>query len=252
MKYITVILLMLVSSFAYCQGNDVDSQVSLDDIVFQDLDQNLMKVWLLGRQANGSQLDEKFKSCQKEWLFVKKKLLATDLPHVNVEEFVSDLDYYYKLLATSVGSRDYLNIEKMSYHIMYEFRSLRQCYFYSSYSLDQLWDVIDVYQSIDFTIDDPMMDLKEWHEFEDMINDMICNWENYDYLHISEIQKFYPGMNKNRHSTAKEDINSCTFSLLIAIETAMQDKFKLPCDQLGDAFEELIQLYAYSKPSVLM
>ena len=36
MKYITVILLMLVSSFAYCQGNDVDSQVSLDDIVFQD------------------------------------------------------------------------------------------------------------------------------------------------------------------------------------------------------------------------
>ena len=60
-----------------------------------------MKVWLLGRQANGSQLDEKFKSCQKEWLFVKKKLLATDLPHVNVEEFVSDLDYYYKLLATT-------------------------------------------------------------------------------------------------------------------------------------------------------
>jgi len=216
MKNIFFLLLIFVfTNLGYSKSMEAQ-QISLSDLVYQNLDQDLMKIWLLGKNKSDAKLNEKFLSCQNEWKFTKAKLSKLEIPHVDVSEFNDDVDYFFKLLFTSIDLKDYLNIEKMAYHILYEFRFLRQCYFYSNYVLDQLWDVIDAYQEIYFTIDDPMMVLKEWSEFEDLINSMICNWENYEYLHISEINKFYPGMNKRQHAKVKEDVNSCTFSLLKA------------------------------------
>lgn len=248
-----IILLFLFTATSIFAPKDLISQNQIvDDLVFQDLDQSLLKIWIGAKSENNTGMSDMFDASLKEWNSVKQKLGTFDLPHINTKEMVDDVNYYFNLLGTSIALIDYNNIEKLSYHILYEFRSLRQCYFSSTYSLDQLWDVIDVYSEIDFTIDDPMMDLKEWSEFEDLVNKMICYWENYDVMHINEIIQYFPGMNKREHSKAKEQVTTCTHTLLIAIETAFQDKFKLPCDQLGDAFVELLQLYAYSKPSGLM
>lgn len=248
-----IVYTFLFISIATLAPNSIFGQNHvIDDLVFQDLDQSLIKIWIGGKSQNTSGMDEMYKASFKEWSSVRNELKQLDIPHVNINEMIGDVNYYFRLLKTSISLSDYNNIEKLSYHILFEFRSLRQCYFSSAYALDQLWDVIDVYSEIDFTIDDPMMDLKEWNEFEDLVNKMICYWEGYDILHIDQIKQSFPGMNKREHAKAKEQITTCTYTLLIAIETAFQDKFKLPCDQLGDAFVEMLQLYAYSKPSGLM
>lgn len=244
--------LFLSIAFVLTPKNILCQNSTVDDFVFQDLDQSLLKIWIGGKSHNLSGIGDMYQSSFQEWNIAKKKLQNLAAPHVNIEELIDDVNYYFKILKTSIELEDYSNVEKLSYHIIYEFRSIRQCYYSSAYVLDKLWDVIDVYTKIDFTIDDPMMDLKEWNEFEDLINKMICNWEGYDVMHIDEIQHFFPGMNKYRHVNAKEQVSTCIYSLLIAIESAFQDRFKLPCDQLGEAFVEIIQLYAYAKPSGLI
>ena len=252
MKTLITILLLFNATSIVPEKTNSKNDIRKTDLVFQELDKKLMKLWLNGKNQVFQNLESRLASSIKEWKFVKSELNKSELSHINIPEFIKDVDYFFELLIVSSELEDYKNIERMSYHILYEFRNLRQCYFYSSYPLDKLWDVIDVYYNIDFTIDDPMMNLKEWFEFEDMINEMICDWENYDHLHISEIQNYFPGINAERHNVIKEDVDSCTFSLLISIETAQQDKFKMPCDQLGNALEELIQLYAYSQTLGLM
>ncbi|MBT8234459.1 MAG: hypothetical protein HKO66_02140 [Saprospiraceae bacterium] len=252
MKYFILILGLLVSTLNSGQVKHQYSDLELENLVFQEFDQLLMKTWIDAKQKKSSNFTQYNNQINSEWQRIKKQIRSIELPHVDNKEFIKDLDYFMTLLDKSSSISDYNNVEKLSYHIMYEFRSLRQCYFYSEYPLDQLWDVIDVHSEIDFTIDDPMMDLKEWFEFEDMVNLMICNWETYDLLHISEIDGFFMGFNKEKHNAIKERVNSCIFSLLKAIETSFQDNFESPCDELGYALEDLIKLYAYTRPSGLM
>ena len=57
-----------------------------------------------------------------------------------------------------------------------------------------LWNAHDLYKEIHYTIDDPMFGLREWSEFEELVNDFICEFETYDLVHIRQIMEWYSGI----------------------------------------------------------
>ena len=246
------ILFTSLPSRTYSSDASLEVQVSQDDFVFPYLDKSLVDIWLGSEAAQPELLRKQFTSVQNEWLAAKAVLLNKQVDHVNIPEFISRVESYLVSLELCIEQNNYSCIKSIAYHLIYEFRSLRQCMFKTEYSFDLLWEAIDGYLRVEKTIHDRMFDLKEWFEFEDDVNDFICKWEYYDLQHIQSIQKHFPGINKAEHNELKERVNSCIFTLLKSFESGFQSDFELPCDELGQAYKDLLAIYAKSRMNMLM
>ena len=241
---IGIILLAVSSTGLFAQANQ--------NLSFTDLDKHLLSLYIasvdMDRKASIAAIDE----IEEEWLIVQNAINENDSEIEDIQDFLRRVDSYVLSLRPCHSKTDFSCLRSISSHILFEFRSLRQCLFITEYPLDNLWDGIDAYFVIRSTINDRMFNLKEWFEFEDDVNDFICKWEYYDLKHIKEIQSYYPGVLKSEHQMLKEKVNSCTVDLLKSIETGYQSNFVLPCDELGQALNELIRMYAKSKTKLLM
>jgi hypothetical protein len=251
---LNLVLLLLASSLfgAHSEAAPIIDQQAEQDFVYPSFDQALVQLWLAADQKNQEQSASSVKRIKDEWTSISAILSKSGVEHINMTEFVKRVDSYVLSLDLCFEKRDYSCLRSIAYHILFEFRSLRQCLYETEYPLDLIWDAMDAYFEIKSTINDRMFNLKEWFEFEDDVNDFICKWEYYDLRHIKEIQEFYPGINKTEHGEIKEKVNSCLLTLLKSIETGYQSNFVMPCDELGYAMDELLQMYAKSKLKLIM
>lgn len=247
-----IVYLCLALNFLSLQATASYGEQGMNlELIYPELDKALLSLWLHSGDGDSASCQADAKIISEEWTSVRKELLETKIEHLNIRDFVNSVESYLLSLDDCVQMKDYSCLRSISYHLLYEFRSLRQCFFVTEYPLDNLWEAMDRYLDIRKTINDRMFDLKEWFEFEDDINDFICKWEYYDLIHIKEIQMYYPGIDRMAHNTAKEEANSCIFTLLKSLESGFQSDFVLPCDALGEAFDKLLSMYAKSH-SVLM
>lgn len=222
------------------------------DFSYPELDKQLLSLWLAADQKNGEVCYSSIEAIEAEWQVVKESLEGKEVLHINIPEFSNRVEAYVKSLRPCASSDNWSCLKSIAYHLMYEFRSLRQCLFKTEYPVDVLWESIDSYNRIKRTINDRMFDLRDWFEFEDQVNDFICKWEYYDLRHINEIHEYFPGINNTKHSELKNDIKSCIVRLLESIDTGYQSNFVLPCDELGAALQALLKMYSESKVIMLM
>jgi len=228
------------------------SQDYSTDFSYPELDKQLLTLWLAAEQNNGEVCLTAIEAIETEWTAVKESLEGKEVLHINIPEFSKRVEAYVRSLRPCQASDNWSCMKSIAYHLMYEFRSLRQCLFKTEYPVDVLWESIDAYSRIKKTINDRMFDLREWFEFEDQVNDFICKWEYYDLRHINEIHEYFPGINKTKHNELKDDVKSCIVSLLESIDTGYQSNFVLPCDELGEALQKLLKMYSESKVIMLM
>jgi len=232
--------------------NNTVSEKSVNELCFPEFDKHLIKVWIAAKDIDSKAMEAAIESAEMEWEDVQQLLSEMTIEHIDIPDFIKRVDSYVLSLSSCYGKKNYSCLKSISYHILFEFRSLRQCLFKTEYPIDNLWESIDVYFEIRNTVKDRLFNLKEWFEFEDYVNDFICKWEYYDLKHFTEIQSYYPGINKAEHSQLKEKVNSCTYNLLKSIETGYQSNFVMPCDELGDALDEILRMYSKSKSNMLM
>lgn len=225
---------------------------SPSDFSYPELDKHLLTLWLAADQNDGNECRSSVEAIETEWAAVKESMEGKEVLHINISEFSERVEAYVASLRACQVSNNWSCMKSIAYHLMYEFRSLRQCLFKTEYPVDVLWESIDAYNRIKKTINDRMFDLREWFEFEDQVNDFICKWEYYDLRHINEIHEYFPGINKAKHNELKDDVKSCIVSLLESIDTGYQSNFVLPCDELGIALKKLLKMYSESKPVMLM
>lgn len=241
---ICFLLGLFLSSSLYSQDTE--------RLVFPDFDQQLMLLWLASGDGDQGECRESVRDIKANWESISSDLLELDLPHINVNDFVKRVDSYVLSLDKCLDPVRFSCLRSVSYHILFEFRSLRQCLFATEYPVDLLWESMDAYMDIKSTIKDRMFNLKEWFEFEDDVTDFICTWEYYDLRHIDEIRYYFPGIKKESHNALKQKLNTCIYSLLKSFESGYQSDFQLPCDELGYAMEDLFRLYAKSRITTLM
>ena len=254
MKLQTVVLsiIMMLSGLSTTTATPYSIDQNDDNLIFPDLDRACVALWLSSDAKDISSSQKNIKSIQDEWVIVKENLVSYQIEHVNMIDFVKRVDSYILSLPVCVEESNHSCLKSIAYHLLYEFRSLRQCLFRTEYPLDVLWDSMDDYFEIKKTINDRMFNLKEWFEFEDDINDFICNWEYYDLKHIDDIHHYYPGIKKKQHSELKDKVNSCIYTLLKSLESGYQSDFVMPCDELGYALDDLLRIYAESRLNMLM
>ena len=215
-----------------------------EKFIYPDIDRAFLRIWLGANNVPSSELSTYLDDAKEIWKRRKKDVKNADIEHFDLQLLSVDLDQLLQLMDNQLAKGNINQLKSYAYHFLWEFRSIRQCSFIETYPLDMLWNAHDLYKEIHYTIDDPMFGLREWSEFEELVNDFICEFETYDLVHIRQIMEWYSGIDTEQHNASKEKVSECLYNLLISFDSGYQPDYKLPCDELGYALESLFQSYA--------
>jgi len=211
--------------------------------IFPELDKSLLNVWIVSQSHGVDALETSILKTENEWLNIKDALAKEKVDNYNMKSFTHDLSYLVELMKRDFENEKYGQIQGYAEHFLWEFRTLRRCSFIEYYPLDQLWDVYDIYKEVHYTIDDPMFGLREWAEFELLVNDLIKAWENYELIHDGQLIEYYTAIDFNAHKQTKAKISNCILELVASFESGYRTDYQLPCDELDMAFMSLFTLY---------
>lgn len=231
----------MFSLFAFVQNICTQTRLS-----YPSLDKSLLNVWLACEDNDKNAISTALDRTEKVWNNMKGQLSREKVEHFDMNLVSKDLDQLMKLMRNTYEKKDYEQLKSYAYHFLWEFRSIRQCSFLETYPLDLLFNAYDLYTEIHYTIHDEMFGLREWTDFEDLVNDFICEYEAYDLIHEEEILESFSGMNLENHQSSKDKLANCLHNLLLSFESGYQKDFSLPCDELGSAIMDMFENYAKS------
>lgn len=215
---------------------------------YPDLDRALLNLWFDCDKSNQEQIKKSLDKLTTIWGNSRKKVSKQYVDQYDMNLFSKDLDQLLHVMESTFKQGKYSQLKSYAYHFMWEFRSIRQCSFNEDYPLDHLFNVYELYKEIHYTVDDPLFGLREWSDFEDLVNIMICDFETYDLIHDNAINSYFAGLNNEDHKQSKAKAANCINNLLLSFDSGYQPNFKIPCDELGDALIELFQVYAKAIP----
>ncbi|NNF21492.1 MAG: hypothetical protein HKN67_06095 [Saprospiraceae bacterium] len=232
-------------SFFFLVGLSQDT-LAQTRLTYPSLDKSLLNVWLACENNDIEVITLSLDKTEKVWDNIKGKISREKVEHFDMNLVSKDLDQLMKLMRNSYVKKDYEQLKSYAYHFLWEFRSIRQCSFLETYPLDLLFNAYDLYTEIHYTIHDEMFGLREWTDFEDLVNDFICEYEAYDLIHDEEIMESFSGMDFTSHQNSKDKVANCLHNLLMSFESGYQRDFTLPCDELGHALLEMFDNYGKS------
>ncbi len=223
--------------------------VSQSRLIYPELDRALLRIWILDDQSSDDQYKAAIVEFEAVWKKLRTEISKEKVEHFDMNLLAMDLDHLLRLMNASHKKRNYGQLKNYADHFMWEFRSVRQCSYIETYPLDLLWNAFEVYKEIHYTIEDPMFGLREWSEFEDLVNDFICEYENYDLIHNRQLLEYFAGIDLKNHDATKEKLSSCLYNLILSFESGYQADYVVPCDELGEAIQQIFEVYAASNIS---
>jgi hypothetical protein len=109
---------------------------------------------------------------------------------------------------------------------------------------DVLWKSYRAYDLLNETVNDQMMNLYDWFEFEDQFNDFLCKWDDYEVVSKRDLKKYYPTFNYDKKEELIVTMNVCIDDFLQSTESGYRPDFILPCDRMGQVINESLLLFA--------
>ena len=137
------------------------------------------------------------------------------------------------------------NAEKALYYLenfYTEMRDARDC-IGDEYPLDQLWKSKESYEELRNVVNDPMMQLREWYELEDLVDDLSCDWEEYELLYQDLIPIYFPDFDMAKQKDLFRDMYGCINDFKEVMRSGFRPDFIPPCDRMGEVVEENLKLY---------
>ncbi len=231
-----ILLLLLLNSI------DLAGQPTVTE--FPDIDRSLIRLWTGSFDPLYEDCIEEIKYLKETWEYTKCVLPERPSEHFLFDEFLVDVDYYIETIQSACAQSKKLNVRKYSYHLLHEFRNMRECTGRRIYILDEYIELYDVYEELHETIYDPMFGLLEWFEFKGLVEgfreklDRINAFEEDENLEMklyrnSDEYKFYLG-----------NLESCFLNFEQSLESGYQSDFELPCDELGQSMRAIILGYS--------
>ncbi len=237
MKNLTTIILILLSS------NPMLFLTSQEGFVYKALDQAV--ITLLQNAHSSSMIS---KTAQLDEIIFQLENTNDDLINKPTPHF--DKSQYYKyckglthLLARYIKKNNADKIEFFCWELLMENNQLRQCMGISNYPLDPFLETYEAMKKLDKTINDPMMDLLEWNEFEDVIEDFINSWQVYDCFDDKNFKIYFPKFDQAKHDTLKGYLNFKMDHFLLVLNEENQGAFKDPSYEIIEILNSILHLY---------
>jgi hypothetical protein len=137
------------------------------------------------------------------------------------------------------------NAEKALYYVdnfYTELRDARNC-IGDDYPLDQLWKSKESYEELSHVVNDPMLQLREWYELEDLVDDLSCNWEAYELLYQDLIPIYFPDFDVAKQKDLFREMYGSINGFKEIMRSGFRPDFVDPCDRMGEIIEENLKLY---------
>ena len=236
--------ILFTLAFALIQWINIYAQTNIEEFVFPELDAALVSIWISDENGNIN-TNQAIDDVTDQWHSIKPKILNLEIKHFNNQDFINDIENLIKELQLNIENKNASHIKSYSYHLLWEFRALRQCFLSVEYPLDILFDVYDHHEKISWIVNDKLMGLTEWYEFEDIIQDYMCAWGEYTLINKNALLKYNPHINIPLHNRLKENLEECNYALMVAVDGGYQDNFILPCNKIEEALYDLFGQYRY-------
>lgn len=120
---------------------------------------------------------------------------------------------------------------------------------YGENPLEKIWDAYLNYKALNNTVNDQMMNLQEWFEFEDQINAFLCSWDQYEVVSQQELFDYSPIFDKKKKEDLNVEMRQCIEEFLHSTESGFRLDFIMPCDRIGNVIEENLLLFASKRRS---
>lgn len=210
------------------------------EFVFTNLDGKLLDLWIhLQKSPDPEQAIGLMENIKTEWILTRKTIKDNNIEHFDNGAFMDSQDLLIYEAEGSIRDQDWSTAEFYIYHFIWEFREIRDCFTYDEYAFDQLWKTYDAYQQMKYIVNDPMMGLYEWNEFVGLYKDFKEEFK--DYKQMSGPQ--FENSTRGEYIQAIAKVEQCIAEFDIALRSAYQPNFELPCDQIGESLIELFGVY---------
>lgn len=151
-------------------------------LYFEELDQAIIEVWNDNQQNDYEALGNDIAMLSLEWEKVRIHLSQDiNCEHAFCESFCAEIDYAISAILVLSNRNRYEYIEGNILYLVQEFASLRDAYDIENYPLDQLWMAYKFSYELSLVANDPMLDLLEWQELEEIYCAMIDEWHSYNH-----------------------------------------------------------------------
>lgn len=108
---------------------------------------------------------------------------------------------------------------------------------------DILWRAYIAYKQVHSTVNDQMMNLYDWFEFNDQINEYMCRWDDYEVLSKNVLLKYYPNFDYDKKEQLVMDMRGCIEDFMHSTEGGFRPDFVMPCDRIGQVLDESLLLF---------
>lgn len=229
-----IAFLLLVLSF----------QLEAEQYLYPSLDRELITLWKSAHERDLQNSITSLKGVLHEWTIAKASLMRSKDSKIDRKQFIDETEYMIKGLRIYVDNGDLTHLEQITYQMLWDFSLMRDCIGIDDYPIDRLLHMHITHNEIHYTVHDEMMGLRYWFEFQDIVNDFIAHWDEYDCMGIEEIQKYFKNIDPIFHKDLKQTLHTCLAEFIKSMESGYRTDFEIPCDKMGNAIRELIWLYS--------
>ncbi len=236
MRYLSFTILLLLSTSITSTGQDQIAN-------FYKVDKALISVHRYATEHNYQLTKESIKSAEDQWNVERSKLEAGHECSAVDQLSICNVDGLFSILSMQLDHNSYKALKSYLMELIMELRDLRESTNIKSYPIDHLWTAYQEYQEMHHTVHDQMFGLREWFEFEDMVNGVGESLDAYSMLDDSTFRINYPEIDIPKHTLMKDKVNECFLNFIYSLDSGYTPDFEWPCDELGTALYDLILLY---------
>ena len=178
-----------------------------------------------------------------QWGVVANEMLAYDLFEFNMAELVEVQDLTLQSLSEALTRNDSLQAMEEIDFFRQNLMDARTCIGVENYPLDAFWESYDVYRDVRHTVNDQMLDLREWFEFDDMVTEMVARWNQYELIVKKHADSYFPGFDHEKQMEINTEMEGCLSHFIESLESGFRPDFILPCDQIGYTMEKALDIY---------
>ncbi len=224
----------------------LEAQTPGEKLIYPELDYAIVQLHRTIEQRDDRQMDNAFFHLRKVWRAVSGEIAQYDLPHFRFPEFVEVQELMLVQMHDDLVTRDRPHLQLGLQQFRRELTDLRSCLGHE-YPLDILWQCLDLYEHVKYTVEDQMMDLREWYEFEAEVTDLFSQWDHYELLAPTNPTRFSPHFDLARQAQLNDQMAICKEEFLQSLEGGFRLDFVLPCHRVGETLESALDLYLSSK-----
>jgi hypothetical protein len=232
-------LLLFMVLFLFNQ----QSHRNIPPFIFPELDQSVVSLWLAATANDPAQTRVQLNEVKRQWRIQRADVEAFPLTAYNPYLLVGTLDALLAQMQRAQAAPDYDELAGLSYHFLWEFKTIRAFHRQNYYPLDAWWDVYNLHQEISFATHDPELGLLEWQELECLFDELVCLLQEYEAKAEANLTRYAPTVDEDAHKDAMNRIYVCINDYQQALTTGYRNRLLTPCDEITEGLKLILTCY---------